>query len=120
MDQQNALEVKQMTVIYEKNPVLWDLTFDVPVKNLVAIIGPNGAGKSTLIKTVLGLIRPLSGNVRLFGCPFKQVRKRISYVPQRESVDWDFPITVLELVLMGFMAQKGFAAGLGKKNAFKL
>lgn len=102
MDKSEPLfEVKQLTVNYDKIPVLWDISLSVPKGVMVGIIGPNGAGKSTLIKAALGIVNPLSGSVQFFGQPLKQVRQRIAYVPQRESVDWDFPITVKELVLMG-------------------
>lgn len=96
-----ALQVHQLTVNYEKTPVLWDITLDVPAGKIVGIIGPNGAGKSTFIKTALGLVQPISGNIEFFGQPLSMVRRRIGYVPQRESVDWDFPITVRDLVMMG-------------------
>lgn len=91
----------QLNVNYDKHPVLWDITLHIPQGQLVGIIGPNGAGKSTLIKTALGLVKPISGRVEFFGLPLKEVRQRVAYVPQRESVDWDFPITVRDLVLMG-------------------
>lgn len=96
-----ALQAHQLTVNYGKTPVLWDITFGVPQGHLVGIVGPNGAGKSTLIKAALGLLKPISGKIEFFGLPLKEVRKRIAYVPQRQSVDWDFPITVRDLVLMG-------------------
>lgn len=96
-----ALQIHHLTVNYENTPVLWDISLKVPQGVLVGIIGPNGAGKSTLIKAALGLVKPLSGKVEFFGKPLKQVRQRVAYVPQRESVDWDFPITVRDLVLMG-------------------
>jgi manganese/zinc/iron transport system ATP- binding protein len=102
-----ALEIQQLTVNYEKTCVLWDLSLEVPEGKLVAIIGPNGAGKSTLLKTALGLIKPISGRVLFFGETLKKVRKRVAYVPQKESVDWDFPITVYDLVLMGRYGKKG-------------
>lgn len=102
-----VIKVNQLTVNYDKTPVLWDISFQIPGPNLVGIIGPNGAGKSTLIKTAMGLIKPISGSVLFFGKPLKEVRKKIAYVPQRESVDWDFPITVIELVLMGRYGQLG-------------
>jgi manganese/zinc/iron transport system ATP- binding protein len=98
---QAALQVAQLTVNYDKTPVLWDITLEIPKGNLVGIIGPNGAGKSTFIKAALGLVQPISGKIEFFGQPLKEVRKRVAYVPQRASVDWDFPITVRELVLMG-------------------
>jgi len=96
-----VLQISHLNVNYGKTPVLWDITLSIPRGQLVGIIGPNGAGKSTLLKSVLGLIKPISGKVELFGEPLKAVKKRVAYVPQRESVDWDFPITVRELVLMG-------------------
>lgn len=96
-----ALQVYQLSVNYDKTPVLWDITLEVPAGKLVGIIGPNGAGKSTFIKTAMGLITPISGKVEFFGKSLKQMRLHIAYVPQRETVDWDFPITVRDLVLMG-------------------
>ncbi len=97
----NALLIEQLTVNYDRTSVLWDLSCSIPTGTLAAIVGPNGAGKSTLLKAALGLIRPLGGEILFFGEPLKRVRHRVAYVPQRESVDWDFPITVFELVLMG-------------------
>jgi manganese/zinc/iron transport system ATP- binding protein len=96
-----VLRVNQLTVNYDKTPVLWDVSFDLFGPHLVGIVGPNGAGKSTLIKTAMGLIKPISGTVLFFGKQLKDVRSKVAYVPQRETVDWDFPITVLELVTMG-------------------
>ena len=96
-----ALQVHQLTVNYDKTPVLWDISLHVPQGKIVGIIGPNGAGKSTFIKTVLGIVRPISGKVEFFDRPLSDVRRRVAYVPQRESVDWDFPITVSDLVMMG-------------------
>jgi manganese/zinc/iron transport system ATP- binding protein len=95
------IEVHDLTVAYRKKPVLWDIDFDVPEGKLIAVVGPNGAGKSTLIKTIMGLIEPVSGKILVYGKPVDRERPRIAYVPQRESVDWDFPISVYELVLMG-------------------
>lgn len=96
-----ALQVHQLTVNYDKTPVLWDISLEVSAGKIVGIVGPNGAGKSTFIKTALGLLQPISGKIEFFGKPLKEVRRRIAYVPQRETVDWDFPITVRDLVLMG-------------------
>lgn len=96
-----ALQVHQLTVNYGKTPVLWDMSLTIPSGNIVGIIGPNGAGKSTFIKAVLGLVTPTSGKIEFFGQPLAMVQRRIAYVPQRESVDWDFPITVRDLVMMG-------------------
>lgn len=106
-DEIPALKVFQLSVNYDKTPVLWDLSFTVPQGKLVGIIGPNGAGKSTLIKTALGLVPPISGTVEFLNKPLKEVQKKVAYVPQRESVDWDFPITVRDLVLMGRYGRLG-------------
>lgn len=102
-----ALTVNQLSVNYDKTPVLWDISLEVPAGNLVGLIGPNGAGKSTFIKTALGIVPPISGKVEFFGQPLQEVRNRVGYVPQRESVDWDFPITVRDLVLMGRYGKLG-------------
>jgi manganese/zinc/iron transport system ATP- binding protein len=96
-----ALDVEGLQVSYEKIAVLWDLTFSLPQGVLCGIAGPNGAGKSTLLKAALGLTPCLSGKISFFGEPLSTVRGTIAYVPQRESVDWDFPITAFDLVLMG-------------------
>lgn len=96
-----SLQTHELSVNYGSVPALWDVSLEIPTGVVAGIIGPNGAGKTTLIKTALGLIKPLSGKVKFFGQPLSNVRQRIAYVPQRESVDWDFPITVRDLVLMG-------------------
>lgn len=102
-----VLEVHDLTVAYQKKPVLWSVDLSIPAGVLAGVIGPNGAGKSTLIKTVMGLIEPSAGYVRLFGEKLDTVRKRVSYVPQRESVDWDFPASVFDVVMMGRYSQMG-------------
>lgn len=96
-----ALEVHDLTVSYHRKPVLWNVDLSVPAGKLVGIIGPNGAGKSTLIKAVMGLIPLSSGWVQVFGKPVDQQRDKIGYVPQRETVDWTFPVTAMDVVLMG-------------------
>src|SRR6187455_875098 len=96
-----AVSVENVTVSYGPTPALLDVSFDVPAGTLVGVIGPNGSGKSTLIKAILGFVRPDFGTVRLFGEPADQAKGRVAYVPQRGSVDWDFPITVREVALMG-------------------
>ncbi|SMP63597.1 metal ABC transporter ATP-binding protein [Anoxynatronum buryatiense] len=101
MNQEHALIVEDMTVAYQTTPVLWDIDIKVPTGVLMAIVGPNGAGKSTLIKAVLQLIKPISGTVTIQGSSYEAQRKKIAYVPQRGSVDWDFPTNVLDVVLMG-------------------
>lgn len=96
-----ALQVHQLSVSYDQTPVLWDISLQIDSGKIVGIIGPNGAGKSTLIKAALGLVQPISGKIEFFCQPLSEVRRRIAYVPQRESVDWDFPISVRDLVMMG-------------------
>lgn len=93
--------VQDLTVAYRDEPVLWDVDVEVPNGTLMAIVGPNGAGKSTLIKTVLGLIDPSAGQVMVFGKPYADQRNKVAYVPQRGSVDWDFPTSALDVVMMG-------------------
>ncbi len=102
-----ALDIKQLTVNYDRTPALWDVSCQVPVGKLVGIIGPNGAGKSTLIRAVLGLVKPLSGRIEILGKPIKEALPQIAYVPQKETVDWDFPITVRNLVMMGRYGRLG-------------
>lgn len=102
------LHLENVTVSYEKVPVLWDVSFEIPEGELVGILGPNGAGKSTLLKTVLGFINPIVGKISFWGNSLKDVQKKLAYIPQKESVDWDFPITVRELVLMGRYGTLGF------------
>jgi manganese/zinc/iron transport system ATP- binding protein len=109
-----ALHVEDLTVTYRDVPVLWDIDLDVPPGVMCAIIGPNGAGKSTLIKTALGLIRPVAGHVRFFGLPYSRVRGRVGYVPQRASVDWDFPATALDVVVMGLFGELGLLRRPGR------
>jgi manganese/zinc/iron transport system ATP- binding protein len=103
-----VLQSHNLSVNYGKTPVLWDVSLQIPNGHVIGILGPNGAGKTTFIKTALGLLKPISGKVEFFGEPLKKVRQRIAYVPQRETVDWDFPITVHDLVLMGRYGQLGF------------
>src|SRR5688572_23579621 len=95
------LELHDLTVAYQRKPVLWGIDLVVPPGKLVGIVGPNGAGKSTLIKAALGLVPVSSGWVKIFGTPARRNLRRVGYVPQRESVDWDFPVTVMDVVLMG-------------------
>lgn len=102
------LDVHDMTVAYHRKPVLWNIDLTLNQPGLVAIVGPNGAGKSTLIKAVMGLIPVVSGRVTAWGTPVPQQHRRIGYVPQRESVDWDFPINVLDTVLMGTYGELGW------------
>ncbi len=102
-----AIKVEDLTISYDNRPVLWDIDLKITKGTLMAIVGPNGAGKSTLIKAMLGFIKPVSGNVLFNGMPYKKMRKNIAYVPQRGSVDWDFPTNVFDVVLMGRYGQLG-------------
>jgi manganese/zinc/iron transport system ATP- binding protein len=110
------LDVHDVTVAYHRKPVLWNVDVTLHEPQLVGVMGPNGAGKSTLIKAILGLVPMAGGEVRVFGQPLKKVQKRVGYVPQRESVDWDFPINVLDLVLMGTYGQLGWFRRPGAKE----
>lgn len=102
-----AVRVEHLTVNYEHTSVLWELSFTIPKGVLCAVLGPNGAGKSTFLKCALGLIKPLSGKIEFLGSPLNKVRRKVAYVPQRTSVDWDFPITVFDVVLMGRFGKLG-------------
>ncbi len=101
------IEVHDLTVTYSQKPVLWGIDLSLPKGSLVGIVGPNGAGKSTLIKAIMELIPLSSGYVKLFGQTLDEVREKISYVPQRESVDWDFPASVYDVVMMGRYGKLG-------------
>jgi len=102
------VSIHDMTVAYHRKPVLWDVDLDVPQGRLVGIVGPNGAGKSTLIKAALDLVPRVSGEVLIYGKPFRRQRRLVAYVPQRESVDWDFPISAVEVVMMGRYGMMGW------------
>lgn len=96
-----AIEVTDLTVAYRDKPVLWDVDMEVPAGILMAIVGPNGAGKTTLIKSILGLVKPAAGQVLVYDKSYAEQRHLVGYVPQRGSVDWDFPTSVLDVVMMG-------------------
>ncbi len=108
MSETIALEIHDLTVVYHRKPVLWDIDLRVPEGRLVGIIGPNGAGKSTLIKAALGLVPVVSGQVWFYGSPLRECRHLVGYVPQRETIDWDFPVTVMDVVLMGTYGRLGW------------
>lgn len=114
-----VLSVQDLTVSYARKPVVWDLDFSVQKGALVGIVGPNGAGKSTMLSALLGLIPSASGRVEFFGHPLSEVRKKIAYVPQRETIDWDFPISVLEVVLTGLYHTIGWFKRVGPKHKSK-
>ncbi len=104
----NAVDVLDLTVAYQEKPVLWDIDLHVPEGTLMAIVGPNGAGKTTLIKSILGLVKSTAGQVRIYNKPYEEQRKLVGYVPQRGSVDWDFPTSVLDVVMMGRYGKLGW------------
>ncbi|HSW76170.1 MAG TPA: metal ABC transporter ATP-binding protein [Candidatus Saccharimonadales bacterium] len=96
-----AIAVKDLTVAYHEKPVIWDLDFFVPKGTLLGIVGPNGSGKTTLLKSILGIIQPTTGCLKIFGEPYNRTTHNIAYVPQKSSVDWSFPTDVFDVVLMG-------------------
>lgn len=108
-----ALEIEDLTVAYADQPVLWDVDLQVPAGARLAIVGPNGAGKSTLVKAAMGLVRPVAGEVRLFGRSDVRTRGQIAYVPQRATLSWDFPTDVLDVVTMGTYGRLGWARRAG-------
>ena len=111
-----AIEMTDLTVAYREKPVLWDVDLDVPQGVLMAILGPNGAGKSTLIKTILGLVEPAAGQVRIYGRSYEEQRRLVGYVPQLGSVDWDFPTNALDVVMMGLYSKIGWLRRPGREE----
>lgn len=102
------IRVEDLTMAYRSRPVLWDIDLDILRGSRTAIVGPNGAGKTTLIKGILELEKPLAGHILIDGEPFKKARRRIAYIPQAGSVNWDFPTTVEDVVLMGSYPRVGW------------
>lgn len=111
-----AVKVEDLTIAYYSKPVVWDVDLNIKKGKLTAILGPNGAGKSTLLKAMLNLISISSGKILFFDKTYKEFRKNISYVPQSESVDWDFPTDVLDVVMMGTYGKLGWIKRAGKKE----
>lgn len=111
-----VVEIRDLTVAYHENPVVWDVDFDVERGKVTAIVGPNGAGKSTMLKAVLGLVPIAAGHVRIFGSDLRSVRARVAYIPQRGTVDWDFPTDALDVVTMGRYGQLGWFRRPGKRD----
>jgi manganese/zinc/iron transport system ATP- binding protein len=116
MTERMAIEVNDLTVAYREQPVLWDIDLTVPSGVLLAIVGPNGAGKTTLIKSMLGLLKPAAGQILIHGRPYDEQRRLIAYVPQRGSVDWDFPTSVLDVVQMGRYGALGWLRRVGRRE----
>jgi manganese/zinc/iron transport system ATP- binding protein len=114
MNETYAIDVTDLTVAYQEKPVLWDIDLQAPPGVLLAIVGPNGAGKTTFIKSVLGLIKPVAGQMLIYGKPYAAQRHLVGYVPQRGSVDWDFPTSVLDVVMMGRYGELGWLRRPGR------
>lgn len=112
----NAIEVEDLTVAYREKPVLWDIDLSVPEGVLMAIVGPNGAGKTTLIKAILSLVNTAAGQIKIYGKASSEQRRLVGYVPQRGSVDWDFPTNVSDVVMMGRYGSLGWMRRPGKKE----
>lgn len=115
----SPLSVRGLTVSYGQKPAVFSVDMTVVPGAMTAIIGPNGAGKSTLLKAALGILTPLAGQTTVFGKPVSQSRERIAYVPQRASVDWDFPTRVIDVVLMGLYGQLGLLGRVRDKHREK-
>jgi len=110
------LEIHDLTVAYQKKPVLYGIDLEIQEGSLVGILGPNGAGKSTLIKAVMGMIRPDDGFIKIFGETNRKGITRVGYVPQRENIDWDFPVTAMDVVLMGRIGHAGWFKRFSKRD----
>lgn len=113
---ESPLSIHNVTVAYRHRPVLWDIDYDAPKRALVAVVGPNGAGKSTLMKACLGLLPLAAGQVEFWGSPFASQRLRVGYVPQREAVDWEFPVNVLDVAVMGRYGRLGWFRRVSAKD----
>lgn len=111
-----VIETRDLTVAYRAHPVLWDVDISIRPGTMTAIVGPNGAGKSTLLKTILGMVSPASGWVKVLGGSFSQHRGNVAYVPQRGAVDWDFPTNALDVVMMGQYGKLGWVRRPGQKE----
>ena len=116
---QSPFAVRGMTVSYGGAPVIFSVDLTARAGAMTAIVGPNGAGKSTLLKAALGIVKPLAGQTSVFGQSVAAMRDRIAYVPQRTSVDWDFPTRVIDVVLMGLYPRLGLIGRLGGKHKAK-
>lgn len=118
--EKRAIQISQLTVAYDAKPVLWNTSVIFKKGKLTAIVGPNGAGKSTLIKTILDFIKPVTGQIDYYvgkqSSEYKEIKNHIAYVPQNSTVDWDFPATVLDVVLMGRYGHLGWFKRAGKKD----
>lgn len=116
MEKKLALKVEHLSVSYGKTSVLWDINLSIPSGRLVGVLGPNGAGKSTLLKALTGFLCPVSGSVEFLGASYKKNKQLIAYVPQRTTVDWDFPVSVFDVVCMGCYGRKGLFGRITKED----
>jgi manganese/zinc/iron transport system ATP- binding protein len=116
VDNAPYIQVADLTVAYQRKPVLWEISLEIPKGALVGLVGPNGAGKSTLLKAMLNMVSQVSGEITLEGLPILDQRDKIAYVPQRESVDWDFPASVLDVVTMGLYRKIGWFMPVRKQH----
>ncbi|TWT55757.1 High-affinity zinc uptake system ATP-binding protein ZnuC [Thalassoglobus neptunius] len=116
MKEEIPLAVSDLTVAYHRKPVIWDVGFELPAGSLIGVVGPNGAGKSTLLKAVMDLTPRASGKVLVYGKTYRENRRRVGYVPQRESVDWDFPVDALDVVTMGLYGEIGWCLPVRRKH----
>ncbi|MEX2641916.1 MAG: ABC transporter ATP-binding protein [Acetobacterales bacterium] len=110
------LRVSDLTIAYRDKPVLWEVDYTAPASGMIAVVGPNGAGKSTLIKACLGLVPAAAGSIEVFGQPARRQRRLIGYLPQRESVDWDFPASALDVVTMGLYGRIGWLRPVRRRH----
>ena len=115
-EKRHPIWVNDLTVAYHRKPVLWDVDLTLPEGKLIAIVGPNGAGKSTLIKSILGLVPKATGDVRIYGRSYEAQRQLVGYVPQRESVDWDFPVSAADVVAMGLYGKIGWIRPVSRRH----
>lgn len=110
------IEAHNLTVLYGRKPALWNVDFELPEGHVIGIMGPNGSGKSTLLKTIMGVIEPTSGYTKVYDQDLDEVRDRVSYVPQRQDIDWDFPASVWDIVSMGRYQKRGLFKKLNQED----
>lgn len=111
-----ALSISHVSIAYHHEPIVFDLSVTIPSGVMAAVIGPNGAGKTTLIKSILGLVKPIAGTIQIYGKKLHSEKNMVAYVPQRAALDWDFPLTVIDVVVMGSYAKLGWFSRPSKKE----
>ncbi len=112
----DIIKIKDLIVAYDEKPAIWHLNMTLQENSITAIVGPNGAGKSTLIKSIMQLIKPISGEIQINGSKSKKALRDIAYVPQKGEVNWEFPTTVQDVVLMGRYVHKGWIKRPNKED----